>query len=90
VSTPAHGREPPDSRRGRPTKNGLSQTPPANGTSKPDSTAWVTLRQFAGELGVKPQALYWLQCRGEGPRWHRVGRELRARRGELDSWIETR
>jgi Helix-turn-helix domain len=75
--------------RGRPDQNGLSQTPPANGTSKPDSTAWVTLRQFADELGVKPQALYWLRYRGQGPRWHRIGKELRARRHELDAWAES-
>jgi excisionase family DNA binding protein len=47
----------------------------------------VTLSQLAAQLGVSVQTLYDLRSQGRGPRGFRVGRELRFRVSEVDSWL---
>jgi excisionase family DNA binding protein len=47
----------------------------------------VTMSQLASQLGVSVQTLYDLRSQGRGPRGFRVGRELRFRVGEVDSWL---
>lgn len=47
----------------------------------------VTLSQLAAQLGVSVQTLYDLRSQGRGPRGFRVGRELRFRVSEIDSWL---
>jgi excisionase family DNA binding protein len=47
----------------------------------------VTLSQLAAQLGVSVQTLYDLRSQGRGPRGFRVGRELRFRASEVDSWL---
>ena len=46
-----------------------------------------TLSQLAAQLGVSVQTLYALRSQGRGPRGFRVGRELRFRVSEVDSWL---
>ena len=50
----------------------------------------VTLAQLAAQLGVTVQTLYDLRSQGRGPRGFRVGRELRFRVSEVDSWLARR
>src|SRR5688572_27710494 len=47
----------------------------------------ITMSQLAGQLGVSVQTLYDLRSQGRGPRGFRVGRELRFRVTEIDSWL---
>ena len=47
----------------------------------------LTLSQLAAQLGVSIQTLYDLRSQGRGPRGFRVGRELRFRISEVDSWL---
>jgi excisionase family DNA binding protein len=45
------------------------------------------MSQLASQLGVSVQTLYDLRSQGRGPRGFRVGRELRFRVSEVDSWL---
>ncbi|MFL6108017.1 MAG: helix-turn-helix transcriptional regulator [Marmoricola sp.] len=47
----------------------------------------LTLSQLAAQLGVTVQTLYDLRSQGRGPRGFRVGRELRFRVAEVDTWL---
>jgi excisionase family DNA binding protein len=47
----------------------------------------LTLSELAAVLSVSVQTLYDLRSKGRGPRGFRVGRELRFRRSEVDSWL---
>jgi excisionase family DNA binding protein len=47
----------------------------------------LSLSQLASQLGVSVQTLYDLRSQGRGPRGFRVGRELRFRVGEVDTWL---
>lgn len=47
----------------------------------------ITMSQLAAQLGVGVQTLYDLRSQGRGPRGFRVGRELRFRASEVDSWL---
>ena len=47
----------------------------------------VTMSQLASQLGVSVQTLYDLRCQGRALRGFRLGRELRFRVGEVDSWL---
>ena len=47
----------------------------------------LTLRELAAHLTLSVQTLYDLRSEGRGPRGFRVGRELRFRCSEVDSWL---
>lgn len=47
----------------------------------------VTLAEVADYLHVPVQTLYDLRTRGRGPRGFRVGRCLRFRTSEIQSWL---
>jgi predicted DNA-binding transcriptional regulator AlpA len=47
----------------------------------------VVSMQLASQLGASVQTLYDLRSQGRGPRGFRVGRELRFRVSEIDSWL---
>lgn len=47
----------------------------------------VSLKELAAELQVTCQTLYDLRSQGRGPRGFRVGRELRFRRSEIQTWL---
>jgi excisionase family DNA binding protein len=46
-----------------------------------------TMSQLASQLGLSVQTLHDLHSQGRGPRGFRVGRELRFRVSEVDSWL---
>jgi|SRR5680860_73746 len=62
---------------------GMDTTITAHDTIEPV----LTLSQLAAHLSVSVQTLYDLRSKGRGPRGFRVGRELRFRRSEVDSWL---
>jgi excisionase family DNA binding protein len=45
------------------------------------------MSQLATQLGVTVQTLYDLRSQGRGPRGFRVGRELRFRVSEVNTWL---
>lgn len=47
----------------------------------------ITLSHLAMQLGVSIQTLYDLRTQGRGPRGFRVGREIRFRVSEVESWL---
>lgn len=51
---------------------------------------WSTTREFADWLGIEVAAVYWLNATGTGPRRHRIGKELRFRRRDIEEWLATR
>lgn len=78
-------------------------TAPALGWSRPGSVAFahlqsmetnhdaletvLTLSELAARLRVSCQTIYDLRSQGRGPRGFRVGRELRFRPSEIESWL---
>ena len=49
----------------------------------------LSLSELAARLCVSVQTIYDLRSQGLGPRGFRVGRELRFRVSEIDSWLAT-
>jgi excisionase family DNA binding protein len=47
----------------------------------------LTLSELAARLRVSVQTIYDLRSQGRGPRGFRVGRELRFRASEIESWL---
>jgi excisionase family DNA binding protein len=47
----------------------------------------LSMSELAARLRVSVQTLYDLRSQGRGPRGFRVGRELRFRLSEVDSWL---
>lgn len=47
----------------------------------------LSMSELAARLRVSVQTLYDLRSQGRGPRGFRVGRELRFRLSEIDSWL---
>jgi len=47
----------------------------------------LSMSELAARLRVSVQTIYDLRSRGRGPRGSRVGRELRFRLSEVDSWL---
>jgi excisionase family DNA binding protein len=48
----------------------------------------MTLSDLSAMLGVPVSTLYGWRHRGEGPPGYRIGRHVRYRRSEVESWIE--
>lgn len=46
--------------------------------------------EAAHHLGLQKTTLEAWRCRGEGPRFVKLGRAVRYRQADLDSWIESR
>ena len=46
-----------------------------------------TIAELATQLSVSTQALYDLRSKGRGPNGFRVGRQLRFRQSEIQSWL---
>jgi excisionase family DNA binding protein len=63
------------------------QRQPRSQASSEHGLEVVTMSQLASQLGVSVQTLYDLRSQGRGPRGFRVGRELRFRISEVDSWL---
>lgn len=49
---------------------------------------WVSVEDLADELQIPKSTIYGWKSRGLGPRWSRVGKHLRARRTEVDFWLD--
>ncbi|MDQ3358192.1 MAG: helix-turn-helix domain-containing protein [Actinomycetota bacterium] len=47
----------------------------------------LSISELAARLRISVQTLYDLRRQGRGPRGFRVGRELRFRLSEVDSWL---
>jgi excisionase family DNA binding protein len=47
----------------------------------------LTLSELAARLRVSVQTIYDLRSQGRGPRGFRVGREIRFRASEIESWL---
>lgn len=54
---------------------------------KEASPAWLTVEQFAAELGIPKQTVYKWRTEGKGPRAHKIGRHVRFSRQSVDSWL---
>ena len=52
--------------------------------------SYMTRNELAVELRVKAQTLAAWACRGEGPTYVRVGRAVRYRRGDVETWLAGR
>jgi excisionase family DNA binding protein len=48
----------------------------------------LSLSELCAQLQVSHQTIYDLRSQGRGPRGFRVGRELRFRISEIDSWLK--
>ena len=51
---------------------------------------WSSVREVADWFGVDVATVYWWNSTGRGPRRHRIGRELRYRRRDIEEWLRTR
>lgn len=49
---------------------------------------YLTAREVAAALGVKPATLYLWAHEGRGPRARRIGRELRWALSDLLAWLD--
>ena len=52
--------------------------------------AFLTTLDAADYLGLQRSTLEAWRCRGGGPRFVKLGRAVRYRQADLDSWIESR
>lgn len=50
---------------------------------------WVSVDDLADELQIPKSTIYGWKTRGLGPTWVRVGKHLRARRTNVDSWLDS-
>ncbi|MGJ5897997.1 helix-turn-helix domain-containing protein [Streptomyces niveiscabiei] len=49
---------------------------------------WVSVDDLADELQIPKSTIYGWRTRGLGPAWVRVGKHLRARRADVDAWLD--
>ncbi|MBN1174457.1 MAG: helix-turn-helix domain-containing protein [Micromonosporaceae bacterium] len=49
-----------------------------------------THAETAAYLGIREQTLYFLNHKGKGPRYYKVGRYCRYRPTDIDHWLTTR
>ena len=55
----------------------------------PCDHAWVSVEDLAEELQIPKSTIYGWKTRGLGPCWVRVGKHLRARRADVDAWLDS-
>lgn len=49
---------------------------------------WVSVEDLAEELQIPKSTIYGWKTRGLGPTWTRVGKHLRARRTNVEAWLD--
>ncbi|MEU8855714.1 MULTISPECIES: helix-turn-helix transcriptional regulator [Streptomyces] len=49
---------------------------------------WVSVEDLADELQIPKSTIYGWKNRGQGPAWIRVGKHLRARRVDVEAWLD--
>lgn len=63
------------------------EAPAAATRGDPCDHTWVSVDDLAGELQIPKSTIYGWKARGLGPVWKRVGKHLRARRTDVDAWL---
>ena len=51
---------------------------------------WFTVDELAEWFGVDKHVIYWMNQTGAAPPRYRIGRELRYRHSEVESWLKAR
>lgn len=46
--------------------------------------------EAAAHVRLSPVTLERLRCKGDGPRYAKLGKSVRYRRGDLDEWVASR
>ncbi|WP_329187005.1 helix-turn-helix domain-containing protein [Actinacidiphila glaucinigra] len=49
----------------------------------------MSVDDLADELQIPKSTIYGWKSRGLGPSWVRVGKHLRARRNDVDNWLDS-
>ncbi|MFF1743879.1 helix-turn-helix transcriptional regulator [Streptomyces mirabilis] len=49
----------------------------------------MSVDDLADELQIPKSTIYGWKTRGLGPAWVRVGKHLRARRTDVDAWLDS-
>lgn len=58
--------------------------------ASPDLYEWSTAEELCTWLRIAKSALNWMNTTDQGPRRHRIGRENRYRRRDVEQWLGTR
>ncbi len=59
-------------------------------TTQTGESEWLSPEDLAMELGIPLGTIYrWRSCH-TGPRGHRMGRHVRFRRSDIESWIQSK
>lgn len=53
------------------------------------ATQFLTVDEFATELGISPGTIYGWRHRKYGPPAHKIGGQVRYRRTDIDEWIDS-
>ena len=48
---------------------------------------WVSPEELATELGIPVKTIYQWRYRRTGPKAHRIGRHVRFRRRDIETWL---
>ena len=48
---------------------------------------WLGVSELAEWLGVVPQTIYYMNSDGSGPRRYRIGKLIKFRRSDVESWL---
>jgi predicted DNA-binding transcriptional regulator AlpA len=51
---------------------------------------WWTLREIAEDLALPLDSIYSMRATGSGPRGHKIGKHVRVRTEDYESWLATR
>lgn len=51
---------------------------------------FLSVPELAALCGVSPATVYRWNCKNRAPRRYRLGKHIRYRRADVDSWLETR
>ena len=66
----------------------VASQPPA--PPLPENWEWAGTAELCGWLGIDVRALYHLRNKRLAPVGHRVGKEIRYRRADVEKWLRTR
>jgi predicted DNA-binding transcriptional regulator AlpA len=56
----------------------------------PDDWKWASTEELCGWLGIDVRSMYWLRSVKKAPRGYRVGKGIRYRRGDVETWLASR
>lgn len=52
------------------------------------ATDWQTPDQLAEELGIPVRTIYAWRTKNLGPRGHKIGKHVRFKRADVETWLE--